>query len=164
MDPMSALSVATAVLQFVDFGSRLLSTSYEISRSSSGQTAKEVELSTITSELLGLVAHVKDTVEASKAGNRYRSEAENRLVKISEECEEVVSQFGSALDILKNRERTEASRGSKKDDGKSRISFLWGSPRAALASVWNASKIDGMIEQLEKLKRRMTAATLFCLW
>ena len=164
MDPLSALSVAAAVLQFVDFGTRLLSTSYEIYKSPFGETAKEVELSTVTNDLAGLVAHVKDAVEVSKAEYHYRSVAETQLVGISQECEEIVAQFRKALDIFKGREINRVSQGKQNNGRRSSLSLTRGAPRAALASIWNASKVDAMINRLENLKRRMTTATLFCLW
>lgn len=162
MDPLSALSIAASVVQFVDFGKHVLSTSYEIYKSPSGETVKEVELATIEKDLLGMVAHITDAIEASTAQNVYRSEAEASLLQISKECGEIVDRFKKGLGLLKHRKGPIITQAGKKDDSKSGISFLSGGN--AVARFWNASKIAGMIEQLERVKSRMTTATLFCLW
>jgi hypothetical protein len=72
IDPMSALSIAAGVVQFVDFGKNLLSASYEIYRSPSGETSEEVELSTIAKDLTALITQIKD-----RAGKLPRGEGHN---------------------------------------------------------------------------------------
>jgi hypothetical protein len=59
MDPLSALSIAASVVQFVDFGRHILSDSYEIYRSQSGELAKEVDLKIISKDLTDLVTQIK---------------------------------------------------------------------------------------------------------
>jgi hypothetical protein len=157
MDPISALSVAAAVIQFVDFGKHLLSDSYEIYRSPSGETAKMVDVSTIANDLACFTTQIKDKTGTSAGNNRHRAAAESHLIKVSKECEEIVAQFQGALDQWRHGE----TRGKEK---RTRLKMARGAIRNALSSVWNSSKIDGMIEQLDTIKGRLVTATLFCLW
>ena len=97
---MSALSIVASVVQFVDFGRHLLSASYEIYKSPSGETVKELEVGTISKDLTDLVAQIKDKVGTAASGKGRATDAEYQLVKISEECEEILTKFRKALDGL----------------------------------------------------------------
>jgi hypothetical protein len=164
IDPMSALSIAAGVVQFVDFGKHLLSASYEIYRSPSGETSKEVEFSTIAKDLTALITQIKDRVGKLPRGEGHNTAAQYQLVKISEECEEIFTQFQEALHQLEKRDLLSGREGKQKEHPKSRLKVARGTIRRALGSVWNAPKTDSMIKKLEKTKGRMMTVTLFCLW
>lgn len=44
MDPLSALSLAACIAQFIDFGLRLVSDAYEIGKSATGTTKRTDDL------------------------------------------------------------------------------------------------------------------------
>lgn len=48
MDPVSALSIAAVVVQFVDFGAKTLSKSHELYRSSRGALNENIETEAAT--------------------------------------------------------------------------------------------------------------------
>jgi hypothetical protein len=54
MEPLSALSVAASVAQFLEFGYSLVSKSREIYGSAQGTSIQNAELETATNHLLGL--------------------------------------------------------------------------------------------------------------
>jgi hypothetical protein len=164
MDPISALSVAAAVIQFVDFGKHLLSASYEIYRSPSGETANEVELSTIAKDLTTLVVQIKGKIGSTAGDDPPGAAAEYHLAKICEECEEIVTQFHVALNELGKQESIKSRGVGSKESPKTRLKMAQGAIRKALASVWNSSKIYDTTEQLKKLKGRLMTATLFSIW
>ncbi|KAK3305673.1 uncharacterized protein B0T15DRAFT_556009 [Chaetomium strumarium] len=62
-DPLSALSVAAAVVQFADFGFRLLKSTRELYKSPSGQKAAHIELSVVSQNLSRLAAFVEAKIE-----------------------------------------------------------------------------------------------------
>jgi len=62
MDPMSTLSVEAAAVQFVDFGSRILSDTCEIFPSSTGQASHHVELSELSRDLGALAKGVENQI------------------------------------------------------------------------------------------------------
>ena len=59
MEPLSALSVAAAVVQFVDFGSSLVSKSREIYKSSQGASIGQAESEIATKRLVDLNERLK---------------------------------------------------------------------------------------------------------
>jgi hypothetical protein len=166
MDPISALSVAAAVIQFVDFGKHLLSASYEIYRSPSGETANEVDLSTIAKDLTTFVVQIKDKIGTTESCKRPRARpvAEYHLAKICAECEEIVTQFHGALNERDKQESTKSKGVGLRENPKTRLKMAQGAIRKALTSVWNSSKIYDTTKQLRELKDRLMTATLFCLW
>ena len=55
MDPFTALSIATSVVSFVDFGSKLLSNSRKLYKSTNGVLTENVDIDTITTDIATLV-------------------------------------------------------------------------------------------------------------
>ena len=154
MDPLNALSVASSVVQFVDFGRQLLSASYEIYRSPSGISSKNVDLGTISKDLTDLVAQIKEKVGPSASIRLDKSTAEYRLAEISKECEMILKEFKEALEKLGTQRRSE----------KTAFEMARGAILIALKDVWSASTVDRMRKRLENQKERLVHATLFCLW
>lgn len=158
MDPASAVGVAAAAMQFLDFGLRLLSTSYDIYKSPSGWTAKQVTLSTIVDDLTGVLDQVKDT---TSAGYAYTSPAEDQLLRLSRECKALIAPLREALGQLQRTGPTKFTFEEPQAGGEKSIRKTL---HAALKSVWKESEIDETIDKLDKMKRRMMTATLFALW
>lgn len=160
MDPVSALSIAACVVQFLDFGRHILSASYEIYRSPSGQTAKVVEITTISKDLTDLVAQIKDKVGTAAIVNQQRSGAENQLIQISEQCEAILTDLQGALNKLEQQSSPTTWAAGQSP----RLKMARGAIRKALANVWSSSALDQTSQKLEKMKDRLVTATLFCLW
>jgi short-subunit dehydrogenase len=61
MDPLSALSLAGTVIQFVDFGSKLISQGYELYKSTKEdvQLAVDEELELVTSDLRDVILRIQ---------------------------------------------------------------------------------------------------------
>jgi hypothetical protein len=154
MDPLNALAVASSVVQFVEFGRHLLSASYEIYRSPSGESAKNFDLRAISKDLTDLVAQIKERMGPSASIQLNKSTAEYQLAEISKEFEMILKEFKGALDKLERRRRSK----------KTGFEMARGAILTALKDVWNASTVDRMRERLENQKHRLMDATLFCLW
>jgi hypothetical protein len=164
MEPVSAVSVAAAALQFLDFGSRLLSTSYQVYKSPKGKTEKQVALSTIIDDLSCLLQHV----ERVTAGAKPCSATQSKLVHLSDECRNLITPLNKALDRLQGQQNGESS--FTFDDGqqggeaatskKPMIKIL----RNALIAVWDESEIEETMGKLEDMRRRMTSAAIFTVW
>lgn len=65
MDPLSALSIAAAVVQFLDFGAKLVGTSLEVYRSAEGATEQNLETEY-------LVEHTRDLTARLKSAQQWR--------------------------------------------------------------------------------------------
>jgi hypothetical protein len=61
LDPFTALNIAAAVVQFVDFGSKILSDSYAIYKSSS--TSEHEDIKSITTDLATLTDRIRHGLE-----------------------------------------------------------------------------------------------------
>lgn len=59
MDPLSALSIATGIVTFVDFGAKLVSLSLEIKKSEEGRPAALSALMVESRDLSGHAAHAR---------------------------------------------------------------------------------------------------------
>jgi hypothetical protein len=63
MDPLSALSLAGNIVQFVDFGLKLLSGAVELYKSPSGTLAAHHELELVTTDLSALVIKLRQSFD-----------------------------------------------------------------------------------------------------
>jgi hypothetical protein len=73
MDPLSALSLAGTVVQFVDFGCKLLAEGRQIYQSSSGRLNTNEEIELITNDLQTLVKKLRDSF-AAQTSSTYVTE------------------------------------------------------------------------------------------
>ncbi|KAF5857370.1 hypothetical protein ETB97_005905 [Aspergillus alliaceus] len=82
MDPFSALSIATAVLQFVEFSTKLLSGAREIYYSTTGSTVDNAALELIVKEIEAWPSRLR----TSRVSNARVTE-EDALHRLAAECE-----------------------------------------------------------------------------
>ena len=100
LDPLSALSVAGTVVQFVDFGTKLLHTTTELYNSISGATRDEYRLSIVTTELLKLITKLSRPLLLEN-GRAYSTSAEDELESLCHECSLVAQELLERLEGLK---------------------------------------------------------------
>jgi hypothetical protein len=74
MEPLVALSLATSVAQFIDFGSKLIRGTKEITEA--GSTVSVVHLSNITSDLIGINSSLEEQLLAKSPGHGALSKEE----------------------------------------------------------------------------------------
>ncbi|KAI8681041.1 NACHT domain-containing protein [Fusarium keratoplasticum] len=146
MDPITALQTASAIIGIVDFGTRLLSSTYEIYQSASGYTAREVELSTLSEDLTGLGKQLQDRLPAASSAT---SASDRTLQNLSARCVESSNKLHSAIhDLQANR------------SGKSTISTAANSFASALKAVWKNDEIESLREELTEIRSQMTIAAI----
>ncbi|KOS40917.1 hypothetical protein ACN38_g8216 [Penicillium nordicum] len=134
MDPFSALSLATSVIQFVDFATKLTSKGKELYRSTDGILADHAEKSAISSKLSTLSKGLLSSLDGISATQRL-SAAQEGLRDIAQESYVIAEDFLVTLDELKV-----ATPGRK-----------WTSFRQALKSVWNKDKLEERMTTLDRL-------------
>jgi hypothetical protein len=142
MDPLSALSVAAAVVQFADFGSRLVKNVVELYQS--GQKRDHVELSVVSQDLSRLAA----SVESKIAGNR--SVAGEVFLRLVGECAAVNDELQAILEKLKAR-------------GDTKIALAADSWMVALRQVVAAKDIENLVRRLGEVRQQMNVALLYLL-
>ncbi len=162
MDPVSAFQLAAAVVGVVDFGARLLSDTYEIYRSGTGHTERDVELSTLSRDLTALGTQLQDRLSvvsspsaasASASASTAAPGPEAVLLDLSRRCIEASSRLQKAVNDLQANMA-----------GTSKISVAANSFASALKAVWKKSEIEGLKENLEEIRSQMTIATLVSVW
>jgi hypothetical protein len=127
LDPFTAIGLAGNIVQFVDYSSKLISSTYEIYRSSTGSSENHVYLESIATRLLEL----NRTLEQPKlTGTKSYDKA---LLELRAECSQ------DAEDLLKLIEALRAKKDSK-----------WSSFRKALRSAWKK-------EEISRLEGRLVA-------
>ncbi|KAL2670026.1 hypothetical protein Neosp_014905 [[Neocosmospora] mangrovei] len=144
MDPITALQTASAIIGIVDFGSRLLSSTYEIYQSASGYTARNVGLSTLSEELNGLGEQLQDRLQAAPSS---ATTSDKTLQSLSVRCIEASDKLHSAIrDLQANRPEN------------SIISTAANSFASALKAVWKKGEIEALKEELTEIRSQITIA------
>lgn len=143
MDPLSALSIGAAVLQFVDFGSKLLVNGYDVYHSVAGATTDNLELEKVTQDLSSLCLALEvNHVTSSRALSRD----EKALLKLALDCRELAQSLVQLLQGLK-----------VKSDARHRS---WESIRQTIRSVWKKSEIEDLQVRLERIRNEMDSRLL----
>jgi len=130
LDPISALSLAANVVQFVDFSSKVVSKGCRIYISADGALPNNLELEVVTNDLSRLAKGLKD----SELNTVTVSEEEKSLQTMSDECSKIAEELLRRLENLKVK-------GNSKQRG-------WKSLRQALKSEWSKEELDGLSERL----------------
>src|SRR5947209_7338801 len=85
MDPLSALSVAASVVQFVSFTSDVVRLIYDASRATSGQLPQHETIKQETNKLLGLNNSIQRILRLDTLG-RPRTDVEEALNSVCNDC------------------------------------------------------------------------------
>lgn len=142
MDPLSALGLASNIIQVVDFGSRLVFKGREIYGSVDGATAVNRELESITTDLNRVCAEL---IAPERYINKEQaSEPEVALIALSRSCQTLGEELLSVLRKLKVKGRHQQ----------------WDTARQALRSVWKESKICGYEKRLGEYRSQITTSLI----
>ncbi|KAI1135642.1 hypothetical protein F5Y05DRAFT_415982 [Hypoxylon sp. FL0543] len=162
MDPLSALSIAAAVVQFVDFGSRLLIRTwdryrrFEENKSKQGPEGAKTtyteddELEKISRQISQLDHGVQEAAERLPPG-WLSTPAKDQLEKLRDECSNVHREFQDVITRIRHRPLD-------------RFPIAGQITRFALAGIWNSEKIRVMQNRLKELQDLVMSVVLFCLW
>jgi hypothetical protein len=148
MEPFSALSLAGNIIQFVDFGARLLSNARELYRSPVGSLSVHDEITLVTTDLETLVKRLRGSVNARPSSE----ENDNQLQTLRKICDEAAA---VAEELLKRLGTLKLS-----GDGKHR---RWQTVGLAVRSLWNEKEIAGLLNRLVMLKEALKTRVLFSL-
>lgn len=168
MDPLSILSVVAATIQFVDFGQRLFSETWQIYRSASGQTLQLQNLSAISSDLSRLSTGVKEAFRSRKKGHSGLQDADKELLRLCGECDAIASKILTVLPKVSTAFQSELAQ------DKQAVQRAWlGSYepksagkcfREALRSLWQREEIVEISDRLEKVRQEMIMVATMSIW
>lgn len=144
MDPLSALSIAASVVQFLDFGAKIIGTSIEIYRSVDGATQESLETEY-------LVQHARDLnagLVASQSVNKSRlsNQDELKLLELAARSQAVAQELLDLLVSLRN------------NGGHRTLAAV----KQVIRTKWNEAKIQSLIERLDAI-RNETSLQLLCM-
>lgn len=151
MDPLSALSVAAAVVQFVDYGTKIVSKGTKLCKSSDGALAENIELETASTRLQRL----SGTLQGSLRRGQYEPqngpliESNQALESICEACVKMSKELIDRLEKLKVPEDHPHRK--------------WKSFRLALKTVWSKEKIEEVADRLAELRTELDTQVIFSL-
>jgi hypothetical protein len=143
MNPLSALSVAAAVVQIVDFGSKLISSSREIYESIDGAVLENSEVEQMANSLLKLTHNLDTSLNQNKL-DRELSLNDLNVEHMARECRRLASDLLAALDKLKITDSHQK----------------WRSIRQALVVVWNKERIETLERRLERFRQQLVPTIL----
>jgi len=142
LEAFAALSLSASIVQFVEFGSKLLNESRQVSKSATGASKEHENLQSLADGLQRVLQELA-TSSASLSELENVSETEMELDSLAKECRSVANELRTLLGKIK--------RGNANTR---RASIL-----QAIRFVWSESNIDAIKIQLERLQIRLT----FCL-
>lgn len=143
MDPLTALGLASNIIQLISFTSDLVSKGREIYKSADGSLVAHLELETIAKSLQDLSTDLPTRLKRKNS----LTKTEKQLRDLCEGCNEV------SIELIEAIHRLKAAGNHKK----------WNSFRQALNSVWNDDKIDILSKRLENYRSQLDTTLLVSL-
>ena len=146
LDPLTALSLAGNVVQFVQFGCTLAAKAHEVYSSDSGTSEESLEMESVTSRLLGTV-HDLESHLASVGSSTFPdtiSKSSRRLLEIADACKMI------AEDILRRLEAMKINQPPS----------VWNSVRSALRIMWTKDELDALMKRLKAYISELDTAIL----
>jgi len=135
MDPLTALSLAGTVLQFVDFSLKILTTGHRLYRSPSGSLTAHEELKWVARDISSLATRL--SCPRGPEGVPEPSQDEVAIVDLCKKCEDIAQDFLSHLEALK----IQGKRGA------------WKSFRLALKATWAQKDLDALVQKLQLVRK-----------
>ncbi|KAM0718815.1 hypothetical protein Q7P37_005887 [Cladosporium fusiforme] len=145
LDPLSAISLASAIIQFVDFGSKILVTGYETYHNVSGATQEHVDLEELTQSLYKFQDNLATPTRSNSSATQDSDQT--LLEELARRCSHLAGDLLILLEDLKVKEQ----------------GFLrtWDSFRQACRSVWKKKRIQGLEKLLESIGWQINSRLLY---
>jgi hypothetical protein len=107
LDPFSALAVATAATQFLDFGTKLIRGSLELYGSVNGALSRNVIIEGLNKELRDASEDVSTKLQKlQREERRDLTQNERAVQSLAQDCVELSKELGGILEQLKVKEGT----------------------------------------------------------
>lgn len=140
---MDGLAISAALIQFIDFSSRLISKGISIHESVDGCEIDHRELESITKSLSGSIEEIQHSLQSQRR-QRELTDTERQQERIGEECQSVANDLLGVLNQLK----AEGPR------------TKWQSFRQALRATWNDGKVKALERRLDRFRMEIVASIL----
>lgn len=145
MDPVSAFSLAGTILQFIDFGSKILGLAWQLYQRNNEGLKELEELNELTKHMHKVLhGFGAAPIGASLAGAQYRS-----LVQLSEQCVKVGTELMSLL------EKLGVTRAVKRN--------AFGVLKTAFQIVWDDAEIKSLQSRVSGFRSQLNLELLILL-
>jgi hypothetical protein len=141
MDPLSALSNAGNIIQFVDFGCKLVSRSRQLYKSLDGVLSDKVIVEVLAHDLKSLSTNLRNSLRENQPVDLTRqvySEDDAALDDLCRRCQGIAEKLLSRLYKLKVQGVSSYRN--------------WESFKKALRSSWSREEIDSLAAQLHEIR------------
>ena len=145
MDPLSALSIAASVVQFIDFSSKLVSGSRKLYKLSEGLDEGYEDLEQVTENLVNLSDELQRSMQTDTSKQTRSHEQELRT--LCKGCNEVAKDLLGVLEKLK----------LDKDNAR------WRNCLQALKSVWGMDRVKDLEERVDGFRQQIAMNILVSL-
>jgi hypothetical protein len=145
MDPMTALSVAGTVVQFVDFASKIVSKGWRLYRSPDGALLEHRVFELTTRDLMSMIERLRSSLP--KEGSTSLNQGDQALAALCEQCTSVGATVLAGLKALKIQGKNSP----------------WRSFRQALKIVWDTEELNAVADRLVSIRRDVETHILFSL-
>ncbi|KAF5990080.1 hypothetical protein FBULB1_276 [Fusarium bulbicola] len=171
MDPLSILGVAAAAVQFVDFGQRLLSETWHIYHSASGQTLRLQNLSAISADISKLSMTIRETFKVQQQDASALDSPDKELLHLCQECEDIATRILAVMPNISKKFETHLAADKEvvelaQQNGlrSYELKSVGECFRVALRSWWSRDEIAKLGERLEKVRQGMVTAATMSIW
>jgi hypothetical protein len=143
LDPISALSVATSAVQFIDFSAKTVSLIRRNLQSKSGDAGQFKALKSSIERLSALNSCLAKTITPQHL-NRKLTPVELDIISIGLECDEIASQLTQTLS------------GITADKAKGKWSVI----RRSVKSIWAQKDVELLEHRMSECKQSLTTTIL----
>ena len=148
MDPVTALGLAAAVVQFVDFGSQVLTKTSDIYRSGGLGHPDDDDLETVSKDMARLTERLNASLETSSSAKGAKLSAEEQeFQQLCQECNQIAYQLSGVLASLNPPQAKRWQKSSKPRK--------WESFYQALKSVLAEEEIDHLRKRLDGFRQQL---------
>ncbi|KAF2734654.1 hypothetical protein EJ04DRAFT_564072 [Polyplosphaeria fusca] len=144
MDPLSAIGLASNVIQFVEFAGKLIGEAQEAYESAEGVSLRNANVENIANDLLSLHQQLKR--DACRTPGSTASAAEEQLQRLVAESTQIAEKLIQIVQGLRG-------------GGHNR---RWTSVRHALASAWKQKDITVLKARLGEIRQQLDTTLLIC--
>jgi hypothetical protein len=159
MEPLSILSVAAAVVQFLDFASGILNDTKDIYKSSLGQVQSDIELSEISLHFSSLTHSISSRISKLM----HDDESECALLDVEKDTIAIILRLCRDSKTI-NEELQGTLTELRVRKGVTKIQLATESFVKALKRVWSADKIQRLEDRLDAIRKQTTMAMLVLSW
>lgn len=145
MDPITALSVAGTVVQFVDFGHKLISASWQLYTKS--ELGVHEQAASAANDILDYTVKLRRNLRTP--GSATLTEEELLLETICKGCDDLARDLLARLDKLKVPQKNKKGK-----------AIIWRTLTAAFQSIWTGEDLLAIQDRLDEYRKQIDSRVI----